>query len=1066
MWYLGNFGRWDINNLKKIHYHLIYINYNKLIILRKKSYDSGNKASLAHHLVKKLKGTIDATTFDSSNNSTNLIETSDKSKENNYKFSDTLLLPKTTFSQRAFASVRELEIQDASFKTLYSWQYNRTNVKGTFVLQDGPPFANGDVHLGHAVNKILKDFIVRRKILEGYRVSYIPGWDCHGLPIEIKALQNSEEDAPRDPLQIRRKARSFAQDAVALQKAAFRRWGVIADWDNAYETMNNEYEASQVIAFTEMFEKGHIYQDYKPVYWSPSSRTALAEAELEYVDQHESDSVYVKFPIRCAKDTFLAGLPGDIQNSDIQASLLVWTTTPWTLPGNVALCVNPSASYAIALVAFASRPCKEVWVFMKAQIFDLSRLFASLPSTSRGQCSHGLAAEVSEFVVIGEILGKALVGTTCCHPIFKERESVVLSADHVSSYTGTGIVHANPAHGLEDFYVCTTPDLEGKVLVNDVSSVCYVDDAGKFTDFDSRFSGLDIFKEGTQNIIGMLSGEGLLVKHEIHLHRYPYDWRTKKPVILRSTLQWFCRIGGPLLARALQGIETLLMIPETSKNRLHSMLSARKDWCLSRQRVWGVPIPVFYKNNDKRQPVISRDISQHVAGLFRAHGSDIWWSAEHDDALLPPSRRKEGLIRGTDIMDVWFDSGTSWNAVTESATGSHVADLCVEGSDQHRGWFQSSLLTSVALRGALPFKTILTHGFVLDSEGKKMSKSLGNVVSPNNIINGNPNKNKEAAYGADVLRFWVASSCFTSDLYAGKESFAKSSENVRKLRTSARFLIGVLHDFCIRLHGVSQSNMLTIDRYIMARLHAFQEELNLHYSSYRFQCVVFRMLTFTSYLSSFYFTLLKDRLYAARADGPERRSAQTVLFYCLEVFTEALAPILPHLVEDIYKHAPRPHGKETKASVLMKDWTALPAPTPDREKLLVAGSIIEKLRPLINEKRLASLKNITSNEQLEIRIALSHALKPFLDEFEGKKDELKEALGGASVELSFGLSGSCKTDSLEVELLSGEKLLYSTNISVEKTRMNKCPRCWLYQSTNPKCLCPRCREVLNKKPAP
>eukprot|EP00300_Choanocystis_sp_HF-7_P015042 c18915_g1_i2.p1 GENE.c18915_g1_i2~~c18915_g1_i2.p1 ORF type:complete len:812 (+),score=142.05 c18915_g1_i2:193-2628(+) len=752
--------------------------------------------------------------------------------------------------------------------SLYLWQRS-FNQRGDFVLHDGPPYANGDLHIGHLLNKTLKDMVNRYKLMLGYRVHYVPGWDCHGLPIEMKALEKikGEDRSQLSPVEIRRIASQFASAAIEAQKKDFKRWGIMADWNTCYHTMDPAYEAEELGVFLELFEKGLIHRALKPVFWSPSSQTALAEAELEYPDDHHSTAAYIAFPVVSFGDASNASALRNIQN----LHALIWTTTPWTIVANLAVCINSKLEYSV------------VSSNHKALIVATDRL-AELRSTLQ-----------QPLPVIASCLGSDLIGVVCRHPI-ENRNSPILDGDHVTIESGTGLVHTAPGHGLEDFLVCRD---------HGIDAFCPVDGAGVFTQEAGSFAGLRVLGEGNDAVLTALDKCGVLVLKEKYQHRYPYDWRTKKPIILRATKQWFIRLNS-IQQTAADSIASVEMHPEGGKTRLQSTVVGRSEWCISRQRYWGLPLPVFY-HKQTGEPLLTRETVEHIQSMVRKHGSNCWWEMSTHE-LLPPSLvdKADEYDKGGDTLDVWFDSGVSWRSVL-GPLGIKKADLYLEGSDQHRGWFQSSLLTSVALNGRPPYGTVLTHGFVLDQSGRKMSKSLGNVVSPQTIVDGRSEKGKgePAGYGVDVLRLWVAQSDPTRDVVIGPDIIQTSSAALRKIRNTARFLLGNLHDFNHDVDRVPYADMLETDQYFLFRLHEVTEEITASYDTYYFHRAFQKIQNLVNVdMSSLYFDISKDRLYAEHPLSVRRRSCQTALHHALEVLVKSIAPAVPHTSEDIHQHNP------------------------------------------------------------------------------------------------------------------------------------------------------------------
>ncbi|RKP27445.1 tRNA synthetases class I-domain-containing protein [Syncephalis pseudoplumigaleata] len=730
------------------------------------------------------------------------------------QYSDTLLLPRTDFPLRANAVKRDPLFRERCTDRLYAWQKTRSSDGREFTLHDGPPYANGDLHMGHALNKILKDIILRYKLLRGYRINYVPGWDCHGLPIEQKALANADR-SKLTPMQIRARARTCALEAVEKQKEQFRSWSILGDWDRSYLTLTPDYEARQVRVFGQMVKNRLIYRRYKPVYWSPSSRTALAEAELEYRDDHKSRSVYVHYPLTTMSE-------------QASVSALIWTTTPWTLPANTAIAIGNDLAYGIVRVEGQS----------SHMLVAMDRLEALRP----------LLEKQGNVEVVATIEGRDLVGCQYRQPISQSTCSI-LHGDHVTSGSGTGLVHTAPAHGQEDFSLCRQHSIE---LIN-----C-VDDDGRFTEKAGPFAGLSVLKEGTGAVIAWLREHGLLLDEHAYTHNYPYDWRSKQPVILRATWQWFADVTD---------------IREDAAQAIASTI-------------------------------------EHVASVFAQHGSNAWWQLSTQE-LLPPSyaAQYEQYRRGMDTMDVWFDSGTSWSMLPNHSClpllASPPADVYLEGSDQHRGWFQSSLLTSSK------------------AHGHKMSKSIGNIILPRTIIEGGPDKKKQPAYGSDVLRLWVASTEYTRDVTMSHAVVANVAESMRKYRSTARFMLGCLYQFDLAAHKVDYNALLPIDQYLLHELHRFATTITHAYEAFAFNRVVQELNRFTNaQLSAFYFESIKERLYADDQQSLARRSAQTTIYHIIDVYMRVLAPITCHLAEEIQLFSSSTWSKPLD-SVFQSGWLPL-----------------------------------------------------------------------------------------------------------------------------------------------
>ena len=782
-----------------------------------------------------------------------------------------VLLPKTRFPVRTNPVTHEPAIQKAAnFDKLYEWQEQQEGDK-TFTLHDGPPYANGAPHMGHVLNKVLKDVINRYKLMRGYRLAYRPGWDCHGLPIELKACKN-EDRVKQSPLQIRTKAAKYARKTIELQKKAFKRWGCLADWDNPYLTFDPEYEARQIDVFHQMYERGCVYRGFKPVHWSPSSGTALAEAELEY-REHVSRSVFFLLPV--TSDT-RAVIPDRGDGLGVYA--LVWTTTPWTLVANEGVCFHSDHTYCVVRLKGKSGTDKLVLLGEKNV--------------------EKLAPILGEFSVESTLRGCQLAGWTYAHPITPQRKAMqFVPAAHVTEEEGTGLVHTAPSHGFADYAVGVEAGLDLR---------CVVDSDGRYTsDVPADLAGEEVLGEGNERVIGRLESSGALLHEHCYTHRYPYDWRTKKPVIIRSTKQWFASVRA-LKGDAKAALEKVALHPPSSGNMLLKMLDTRDDWCISRQRVWGVPLPIFY-NEATDEPLLNDVTISHVREMIRANGSDCWWRYPVNK-LLPPSLAGEAELwrRGNDTMDVWFDSGSSWAAVlSHSGTNSgrgQVADMYLEGVDQHRGWFQSSLLTGVAAQGMAPYRTLVTHGFVLDKAGTKMSKSVGNVTSPDDVI-------EVKKFGADVMRSWVASSNYTTDISISDEILQQSSDFVQRVRNAFRFMLGNLSRFNASLDLTPHSELTMLDRYLLHLLFCYCDEATQAYESLSFSRLPPLLSNIVSLdLSSFYFDIVKDSLYCDPATCHTQQSTLATFHRLLPGFVKSMAPILPHLAEEVALHHDFPGG--------------------------------------------------------------------------------------------------------------------------------------------------------------
>ncbi|MBE3581033.1 MAG: isoleucine--tRNA ligase [Thermoanaerobacteraceae bacterium] len=771
-------------------------------------------------------------------------------------YSKTLNLPRTDFPMRANLPQREPQI-------LKFWEENRlyhavqeaNKGKPKFILHDGPPYANGDIHLGHTLNKILKDIIVKYRSMSGYDAPYVPGWDTHGLPIEQQVIKNLGFNRREvDVLEFRRRCKEYALKYVNIQREQFKRLGVRGDWEHPYLTLEPEYEAVEIGIFGEMAKKGYIYKGRKPVYWCTDCETALAEAEVEY-EEKQSPSIYVKFPV-----TDAGGL-WEPQNSYV----VIWTTTPWTLPANVAIALHPEASYVLIEAG------GEKLLLAEELYRDVLELW-----------------QVEDYRILAHFRGAELDGVVCRNPLM-DRPSVVVVGEHVTMDQGTGCVHTAPGHGLEDFEI-------GQRYGLPVLSP--VDDQGRFTAEAGPFQGLFV-GDANQEIIKELEKRGALQYASIITHQYPHCWRCKHPVIFRATEQWFASIDG-FRREALAAVRQVQWIPAWGEERIYNMIAERGDWCISRQRTWGVPIPIFYCAECGKE-IINDATIKHLQDLFRLHGSDVWFAREASELVPPgltcPACGSQRFRKETDTMDVWFDSGSSHAAVLRTRPElSWPADLYLEGSDQHRGWFNSSLCTSVATEGQAPYRAVLTHGFLVDEEGRKMSKSLGNGIDPADVIR---------EMGADILRLWVASADYRRDVAASPNILQQLAEAYRKIRNTFRFLLGNLYDFDPARDRVPYGEMLEIDRWALAKLQHLVDKVTRAYEDYEFHVVYHAVHSFcVNYLSAAYLDILKDRLYTWSAASRGRRSAQAALYEILHVLVRLLAPILAFTTEEVWQHLP------------------------------------------------------------------------------------------------------------------------------------------------------------------
>jgi len=932
----------------------------------------------------------------------------------NYK--DTLNLPQTTFPMKANLAQREPEML-TQWETdgVYAAIRAKSAGKPKYVLHDGPPYANGHIHIGHAMNKVLKDLIVKYQTMRGHDALYVPGWDCHGLPIEhacLKEMGKRKEEVDR--VEFRQQARKYAERFVGTQREGFKRLGIFGEWERPYLTMNYEYQASIAASFIKLYEDGFIEQRLKPVPWCFDCDTALAEAELEYEDKI-SKSVYVKFPV-LAPEKLLKLPAGSV------VSLLVWTTTPWTLPANVGAAVHPELEYGFF------QKGSEVYIFAKALEPKLKE-------------KTGLDG----FNNIQSVNGQALAGLEYQHP-FLDRKGIIITADYVSSEDGTGIVHIAPGHGEDDY--------KYGHLENGLPILSPVDSRGKFTAEFPFCQGEHAFKANPK-ITALLSEKGLLLREEDHPHSYPHCWRCKKPILFRATTQWFMKIDHKDLRKRMLGAidKNIQFIPDWGKKRIGAMVETRPEWCLSRQRYWGVPIPVIRCKHCTGVHFV-KESKAKILELFEKEGADAWF-AHPAETFLPaglkcPKCHQSDFEKETDIIDVWFDSGVSHQAVLQRHPGlRYPADLYLEGSDQHRGWFQSSLTTSVALEDQSPYKSVLTHGFVMDGQGKKMSKSAGNVVTPQDVM-------KE--FGADVLRLWVTSCDYQFDVRLSNEILKQLVDTYRKIRNTFRYLLSNLYDFDVAKNAVAHEKMHPLDRWAMARADLLVAAVTDLYERFEFHEIYRKVYDFcVSDLSSYYLDALKDTLYTAPPDSWLRRSAQTALFGILSRLARIVAPILPFTADEVWKayelekgiltvHASSwPVPLDVKTGEEFRDWEFL------RE-------VRNAVTPFLEKKR--ESKEIGAG--LEAKVILTAEDPGMAEILYRYEKELARVFVVSQVVLEKqSLEGMEAAEGLSAVL---QKKL-GLKVLVTKADGDKCVRCWNYSSSlgkDPECasLCPKCTEAV------
>ncbi|HDI0163105.1 TPA: isoleucine--tRNA ligase [Staphylococcus aureus] len=911
-------------------------------------------------------------------------------------YKETLLMPKTDFPMRGGLPNKEPQIQekwDAEDQYHKALEKNKGNE--TFILHDGPPYANGNLHMGHALNKILKDFIVRYKTMQGFYAPYVPGWDTHGLPIEQALTKKGVDRKKMSTAEFREKCKEFALEQIELQKKDFRRLGVRGDFNDPYITLKPEYEAAQIRIFGEMADKGLIYKGKKPVYWSPSSESSLAEAEIEYHDKR-SASIYVAFDVKDDKGVV-----------DADAKFIIWTTTPWTIPSNVAITVHPELKYGQYNVNGEKYIIAEALSDAVAEALDWDKASIKLEK---------------------EYTGKELEYVVAQHP-FLDRESLVINGDHVTTDAGTGCVHTAPGHGEDDYIVGQKYELP---------VISPIDDKGVFTEEGGQFEGM-FYDKANKAVTDLLTEKGALLKLDFITHSYPHDWRTKKPVIFRATPQWFASISK-VRHDILDAIENTNFKVNWGKTRIYNMVRDRGEWVISRQRVWGVPLPVFYAENG--EIIMTKETVNHVADLFAEHGSNIWFEREAKD-LLPEGFTHPGSPNGTftketDIMDVWFDSGSSHRGVLETRPElSFPADMYLEGSDQYRGWFNSSITTSVATRGVSPYKFLLSHGFVMDGEGKKMSKSLGNVIVPDQVV-----KQK----GADIARLWVSSTDYLADVRISDEILKQTSDVYRKIRNTLRFMLGNINDFNPDTDSIPESELLEVDRYLLNRLREFTASTINNYENFDYLNIYQEVQNFINVeLSNFYLDYGKDILYIEQRDSHIRRSMQTVLYQILVDMTKLLAPILVHTAEEVWSHTP--HVKEE--SVHLAD---MPKVVEVDQALLDKWRTFMNLRDDVNRALETARNEKVIGKSLEAKVTIASNDKFNASEFLTSFDALHQLFIVSQVKV--------------VDKLDDQATAYEHgDIVIEHADGEKCERCWNYSEdlgavdglTH---LCPRCQQVV------
>jgi len=931
------------------------------------------------------------------------------------EYKDTLNLPKTKFKMKANLAQEEP-------KLLKFWREEKIYEKvceekkglEKYILHDGPPYANGNIHIGTAYNKILKDIIPKYKSMKGYDARYVPGWDTHGLPIEFQVTKDMKIGLTEiDPVELRKKCTNYAKHYINVQREEFKRLGVMGEWENPYLTLNPAYEVEQIEIFRKMFSKGYIYKGLKPVYWCAHCETALAAAEIEYHDK-ESSSIYVKFLI---KDSLVEIFPNSKSGENYA---VIWTTTPWTIPGNMAIALNPEIEYSLVKT-------------------EKGNLLLAATLVEKVMKEIGIA----DYEIMGSEKGKLFEGIKCKHPIF-DRDSLIILGEHVLLDEGTGCVHTAPGHGQEDYEI----GVKYKIPI-----FTTLDSQGKFNQEAGKHEGLT-YKEGNIAIIEELTQNGSLMKVGKITHSYPHCWRCKNPVVFRATKQWFVSIEA-FRNLALSEIEKVQFIPEWGKEKIYGMVENRTDWCISRQRVWGVPIPVFYCK-ECEEIIANEETINSVKKLFLEKGSDAWFAMSAQE-ILPkdyrcPYCKGKDFEKEKDIMDVWFDSGCSHAAVLKKREELHwPAELYLEGTDQHRGWFQTSLLTSVAAFEKAPYKSVLTHGFIVDAEGRKMSKSIGNVIAPQEIIE---------KYGADILRLWVASSDYRTDIRISSNILDQLVEIYRRVRNTARFILGNLSDFNSDTDVVSYDKLYELDRLILSNFQGLVKKVNESYDKFEFHSLYHEIHNFCSIdLSSFYLDIIKDRLYTAFADSEERRAAQTVLYQIINDLVKLIAPVLSFTAEEIWQHLRE--IEKSEESIFLASWSEINENYRDRNLEKKWENILKIRKDVLKALEIKRGEGFIGNS-LEAQVNIYTKDKEVYDYLMSFREQL---------ETIFIVS---KTDIIREE---GEKVLSTdaymglefpaVKVLITKAPGEKCERCWCYSKTVGEdqkypTICEKCAKVIHE----
>lgn len=913
-------------------------------------------------------------------------------------YNNTLNLPKTDFPMRGNLPKREPEtLEKWEKERLYYKMIEKNKGKKTYILHDGPPYANGEIHLGTALNKTLKDFIVKYKNMSGFCAPYVPGWDTHGLPIELKAMKSiGVENGAIPPVELRKHCHDFAMMHVQNQMKQFKRLGTIGDYDYPYLTLRPEFEARQVEVFGEMAKRGYMYKGLKPVYWCPDCNTALAEAEIEYSND-PCYSIYVKFNVTDDKGIF-SGMGLDTS----KIYFVIWTTTTWTIPGNLAICLGPEYNYTLVHVG------DEYYVMAEELVKTTME-----------------TAGITEYTTEGIFTGAELEGMKTKHPLY-DRPSPIIVGDHVTLESGTGCVHTAPGYGVEDFEVCKNYD--------DIGIIVCVDAKGRQTAEAGEFEGMDT-DTANKAIAAKLTEVGAMLATQKIVHQYPHCWRCNSPIIYRATEQWFCSVND-FKDEAIKAIEEVKWIPEWGEDRIKGMVRDRSDWCISRQRTWGVPIPIVYCK-DCGKPIVNDETISAIANLFRKEGSDAWWTKEASEFIPAGVKCECGCSEFTkeyDIMDVWFDSGVSHTAVMDEFDSlSWPADLYLEGADQYRGWFQSSLLTSVVYKGTAPYKAVCTHGWVVDGEGKTMHKSLGNGIDPSEITD---------QYGADILRLWVASSDYHSDIRISKTILSQLSDAYKKIRNTARFILGNLgngNGFNPDTDSVSDDKLTELDKWALMRLDALIDKVNEGYQAFDFHIAFHAIHNFCVIdMSNFYLDIIKDRLYCEKEDSELRRAAQTAMYRILSAVARLAAPIISFTAEEIWQFMPHTSADDTESVFLNQ--------MPEKSGIEFSKAFIEKWNFIYAARESANkaLEDARNEKIIGKSLEAKIIIKSSEADFERYSDLAKQ------------LTEILIVSDVEIEKNDGE-----TVFEVAKAEGGKCERCWCYskyvgENHEHPTLCQRC----------